>query len=179
MRTKAIKSDDMEHVLRLLTPQNELACRVALATGLRIGDVLRLRTRHLAQTKITIRESKTGKRRVIQLPQSLKDKLRVWAGDVYVFEGRIDHGKPRTRQAVWKDLRRAARALRLGSGVGTHSMRKTCAVRKYAACGDINRIQHLLNHNDVAVTMLYAMADYVHNNRERPHGADSAPQAHK
>lgn len=177
MRTKAIPPDEMEYVLRLLTPPNELACRVALATGLRIGDVLRLRTRQLSQSKITVREMKTGKRRVITLPESLKKRLRVWAGDVYVFPGRLDDGRPRTRQAVWKDLRRAARALRMGPGVGTHSMRKTCAVRKFAACGDIGRVQRLLNHNDVAVTMLYAMAEYVSAKRSAGNGEAGASRA--
>lgn len=177
MRTRAIPPDEMEYVLRLLTPQNELACRVALATGLRIGDVLRLRTRQLRQDKITIREMKTGKRRVITLPQSLKKRLKIWAGDVYVFPHRLDEGRPRTRQAVWKDLRRAAKALRMGPGVGTHSMRKTCAVRKYAACGDLSRVQRLLNHNDVAVTMLYAMADYVHTRRSSGNGEAGASRA--
>lgn len=168
MRTKAIPEDEMEHVLRLLTPQNELVCRVCLAYGLRVGDVLRLRTRQLKQRKITIREQKTGKRRVITLSDKLRRALAVYAGDVYVFPSRCDPLRHRTRQAVWKDLRRAARALRMGHGVGTHSMRKTAAVRRYAACGDLAAVQRLLNHSDVAVTMLYAMADFVSQKQQPP-----------
>lgn len=178
MRTKAISEDEMEHVLRLLTPQNELVCRVCLAYGLRVGDVLRLRTRALKQRKITIREQKTGKRRVITLSDKLRRSLAVYAGDVYVFPSRCDPLRHRTRQAVWKDLRRAARALRMGAGVGTHSMRKTAAVRRYAACGDMAAVQRLLNHSDVAVTMLYAMADFVSQKQRRRQAApDGEPRA--
>lgn len=155
----------MEYVLRLLTPQNELVCRVCLAYGLRVGDVLRLRTYQIRQRKITLREQKTGKRRVITLSEPLRRRILVYAGDVYAFPNRCDPTKHRTRQAVWKDLHRAAKALRLGSGVGTHSMRKTCAVRKYAATGSLQQVKQLLNHSDEAVTMLYALADVVNDKR--------------
>lgn len=179
MRTKAIADDEMEHVLRLLTPQNELVCRVCLAYGLRVGDVLRLRTRQLKQRKITIREQKTGKRRVITLADKLRRALSVYAGDVFVFPSRCDPLRHRTRQAVWKDLRRAARALRMGAGVGTHSMRKTAAVRRYAACGDMAAVQRLLNHSDVAVTMLYAMADFVSQQKRPPLGGSRGGPAQR
>lgn len=162
MRTKAIKPDAMDVVLRLLTPQNANVCRVCLAHGLRVGDALQLRTEQLRQSKITLREQKTGKRRVIVLSEQLRQQLFRYAGRVFVFPSRCDEYRHRTRQAVWKDLRRAARALRLSGGLGTHSMRKTYAVRKYAACGDIRTVQRLLNHGDSAVTALYIMADYVH-----------------
>ena len=165
MRTKAISDDDMEHVLRLLTPQNEVICRICLAHGLRVGDVLRLRTPQLRQVKGTLREQKTGKRRVIQISERLRKQALLYAGDVYAFPNRVDPTRHRTRQAVWKDLKRAARALRMGSGVGTHSMRKTAAVRRYAACGSMAAVKRLLNHSDEAVTALYAMADFVGERR--------------
>lgn len=175
MRTKAIPDDEMEHVLRLLTPQNELVCRVCLAYGLRVGDVLRLRTRQLKQAKITIREQKTGKRRVVTLSDKLRRSLAIYAGDIYVFPHRLDEQKHRTRQAVWKDLHRAARALRMGQGIGTHSMRKSAAVRKYAACGDMAAVQRLLNHSDVAITALYAMADFIGSKQRPPQAAAGGP----
>lgn len=165
MRTKAIREDDMEHVLRLLTYPNEVVCRVALAHGLRVGDVLSLKTRQVKQSKITLREQKTGKRRVIQLSEKLRRMILAQSGEVYAFPGRLDPGKHRTRQAVWKDLKRAARALRMSGGVGTHSMRKSAAVRRYKACGDMRQVQRLLNHSDELVTALYALAEYVGDSR--------------
>lgn len=165
MRTRAISDDSMEHVLRLLTYPNECVCRVCLAHGLRVGDVLNLKTRQIRMKKITLREQKTGKRRVIQLSAGLRKMILAQAGEIYAFPARSNPEKHRTRQAVWKDLKRAARALRLGAGVGTHSMRKSAAVRRYKATGDIQRVKQLLNHNDVAVTMLYALAENVNESR--------------
>ena len=161
MRTKALERDTMEHVLALLTRPNELACRIALAHGLRIGDVLRLRRWQVEQDSVTIREEKTGKRRRIRWTELQRRQLLSIAGDVYVFEGRNDPKKHRTRQAVWKDIRRASEALRLKGGVGTHTMRKSFAVRKYAACGDMRKVKALLNHSNEAITMLYALAEYA------------------
>ena len=162
MRTSAISSDAMEHVLKLLTPQNELVCRVCLAGALRVGDALRLKTPQLQQQRIKIVEQKTGKRRTLQLSEGLRKRLAAYAGDVYVFPNRLDEFKHRSRQAVWKDIKRAQRALRLPGCLGSHSMRKSAAVRKYAACGDMRAVKQLLNHSDEVVTALYALAEQVH-----------------
>lgn len=156
--TNAVAPDTMECVLRCLTPLNALACRVSLATGLRISDVLSLRTEQLHHDVISVRERKTGKRRRVQLGKVLRTNLLCYAGKVYVFEGRLDPLRPRTRQAVWRDLKRAQRALRLDGCVAPHSCRKSYAVAKYRACGDMRRVKQLLNHSEEAVTQLYALA---------------------
>lgn len=161
MRTLAVKPDTMDIILALLTRENEVACRVALAYGLRISDVLNLRTWQVQQGSATIKELKTGKRRTLRWTPVLQSQLLSVAGKVFVFEHRTDPNKHRTRQAVWKDIKRASEALRISGCVGTQSMRKTCAKRKYNACGDMRKVQKLLNHSDEVVTMLYALADYA------------------
>lgn len=161
MRVRAVKPDTMEVLLRLLSPQNSAICRLCLAYGLRVGDVLRLRPSQVNEFSTTIREQKTGKRRkIIWTDETRKLALR-FANSTYCFPNRRSPFRHRTRQAVYKDIVRAKRALRLSGAIGTHSMRKTYAVRKYAACGDLRRIKALLNHSSEAVTMLYALADEV------------------
>lgn len=44
MTTEYLLNEQMEHVLAALTPYNRLVMRVCLHTGLRVGDVLALRT---------------------------------------------------------------------------------------------------------------------------------------
>lgn len=44
MTTEYLLNEQMEHVLSALTPSNCLVMRVCLHTGLRVGDVLALRT---------------------------------------------------------------------------------------------------------------------------------------
>lgn len=147
-------------MLALLTTGNRLACRVALHTGLRIGDVLSIRTRDLGQ-RMTVTESKTKKRRRVHLPAGLLSEIREHAGAVWAFPGRLDESKHRCRQTVWSDLRRARRALRLPETVGTHSMRKIYAVKLMKRYGDLNRVQRALGHDNETTTMLYAMADQI------------------
>lgn len=157
MTTEYILGREVEAVLDLLTPENRLVMRVCLHTGIRVGDALLLRTAQL-KPNFWITEQKTGKRRQIGLPEPLLSDLRANAGRVWVFQG-TDPSKHRCRQAVWKDVKRAARAARLTANVGTHSARKVYAVELLQRYGDIERVRKALNHNDYATTMIYAMAD--------------------
>lgn len=144
-------------MLDLLTLENRLVMRVCLHTGLRVGDVLQLRTAQLKHN-FWITEQKTGKRRQVGLPGPLLEDLRDSAGDLWVFPG-ADSQKHRTRQAVWKDVKRAARAARLTANAGPHSARKVYAVELLKEYGDIERVKRALNHSSIEVTLIYAMAD--------------------
>lgn len=157
MRTEYLFRHEVELVLAALTPENRLVMRVALHTGLRIGDVLRLRPEQL-KPRFWVTEQKTKKRRQIGLPEPLLSDLQSTAGDWWVFPGR-NPAKHRTRQAVWKDVKRAAKAFRLPVNVGPHSARKVYAAELMAKYGDIERIRRALNHNSAIVTMIYAMAE--------------------
>ena len=95
----------MEHVFAALTPANRLVCRVCVATGLRVGDVVALRTEQLAQ-QFWITEQKTKKRRRVNLTAPLLKQLKAQAGLTWVFPGERDQAKHRTRQAVWHDVKR-------------------------------------------------------------------------
>lgn len=157
MRTEYLFRHEVDLVLAALMPENRLVMRVALHTGLRIGDVLQLRPEQL-KPRFWVTEQKTKKRRQIGLPEPLLSDLQEAAGKWWVFPGR-DPRKHRTRQAVWKDVKRAAKAFRLPVNVGPHSARKVYAAELMAKYGDIERIRRALNHNSAIVTMVYAMAE--------------------
>jgi integrase len=149
--------------------------RVAIHTGLRIGDVLALRTEQL-RGNFWITEQKTGKRRQVGIPQQLLRDLRAAAGQTWVFPGR-DPAKHRTRQAVWKDVKRAAKALRLPQNAAPHSARKIYAVDLLRRYGDLERVRRALNHDSEIVTLIYAMAD--HQLRSKGRRRRSAPGRRK
>lgn len=95
----------------------------------------------------------------MNLSGALLDQLRAQAGPVWVFSGARDQSKHRTRQAVWADVKRAAKAFRLPQNVGVHSIRKVYAVDMVRRSnGDLRRVQRALNHADLSTTMVYAMA---------------------
>lgn len=149
---------ELQQVLQLLTVENRIVMRVAVHTGLRLGDVLALRTEQL-RPNFWVTEQKTGKRRQVGLPQHLLADIRANAGKVWAFPGR-DPTKHRTRQAVWKDVKRAAKAMRLPQNVAPHSARKVYAVDLLQRYGDIERVRRALNHDNEIVTLIYAMADH-------------------
>lgn len=156
MTTDYLLRREMDHVLAALTPSNRLVCQVCLHTGLRVGDVLELRTEQLGR-QFWIVEAKTGKRRRVNLTDDLLGRIRVQAGPVWAFPG-TKPGKHRTRQAVWADVKRAAKAFRIKANVAPHSFRKVYAVELMRQCGDVKRVQRALNHSDCATTMIYIMA---------------------
>lgn len=157
MRTDYLLDREVEQVLQLLTPDNRLVMRLLLHTGLRIGDGLQLRPDQL-KPNFWVTEQKTGKRRQVGIPEPLLSDLRDYAGKYWVFPGR-DPRKHRSRQAVWKDVKRAAAACRLTANVAPHSARKVYAVDLLEKYGDIERVRRALNHSGIEVTLIYAMAD--------------------
>ncbi|MBQ6714056.1 MAG: tyrosine-type recombinase/integrase [Clostridia bacterium] len=161
MRSEWKPKGEIVHILASLYPENRLACEVSMITGLRINDVLALKSEQVKKQKFTVREEKTGKTKKIYLPKEIQDRCIACSGQHYVFEHRLNGRKHRTRQAVFKDLKRVAKAFNVKENITPHSLRKVYAVEEYAKCGNLKKIQKLLNHSDEAVTMLYAMADVV------------------
>ena len=173
MRTDWVWREEMSHILAALMPANRLACEISLCTGLRIGDVLSMRSEQVLGSKdgrMTVIESKTGKRRRIRLSVELWHRACRMAGKVWVFEGRLDWRKHRTRQAVYKDLVNVAKVYKMrhdlrGLTLAPHSLRKIYAVDQYHKSGSVKHVQELLNHSSEAVTMLYIMADIMTERR--------------
>lgn len=166
-RSSYVEPGPLGLVLAALMPENRLVMETMLATGLRVGDVLALTVEQVKKQRFTVKEHKTGKSRRVYIPTKLQLRLLAQAGRLYVFEGRGDWRKHRTRQAVWKDVKRAAQMFQRSGAVGadvnisTHSGRKVYAVEKYRATGSLEATGRALNHTpgDVAVTMLYALSD--------------------
>lgn len=166
-RSKWLPRREMEHILALCTPENEEALRVSMDYGARIGDVLSMPTAAARSGRWNYREQKTGKRRRIRLSAQHRAALLSFAGKVYCFPHRLDPFRHRTRQAVYKDLRRAADCFRY-AGVSPHTERKIYSVEQYhKSGGNMAKVQRLLNHSDEAVTALYALADEISAARRR------------
>lgn len=175
MTTEYLYQHEIDRVLAVLMPQNQLIVRVMLHTGMRLSDALNLRSEGLS-TSGWYTETKTGKKRRYGLPRPLLEAIQEQAGPVWAFPGR-KKGSHKTRQAVWKDLKRAAKAFRLTQNVGPHSCRKVYAVHLMEKYGDIERVRRSLNHSSSTVTAIYAMADVLlerkQKERVRRHRASS------
>lgn len=162
-RTSYASRAQMGHILAALMPTNALVVRVCMRTGLRVSDVLELKTAQL-RPRQTVRERKTGKTRRVVWSAPLYEQMLQQAGRVWVFESRTDPHKHRTRQAVYKDIKHVAAVFQRSGAVsrsqciGTHTARKYAAVTAYHK-GGLAAAQKMLNHSDPSISLLYALAD--------------------
>lgn len=96
-RTTYANRGQMAHVLAALMPTNALVVKLCMATGLRISDVLELRTSELKRRQ-TVRESKTGKTRRIQWPAGLYEQMQEQAGNTgYLRAGQTERNTVNVR----------------------------------------------------------------------------------
>lgn len=165
MKTEYMLNKQVDQVLSALTVENALVLRVCLHTGLRISDVLELKPGQL-KPHFWVTEKKTGKAKQVGLPKQLLSDLRTICGEKWVFPGRNPE-KHRTRQAVWKDVKRAAKAFRIKQNIAPHSARKVYAVQLLRKYGDMERVKRALNHSSESITLIYALADLQLENKKK------------
>lgn len=145
-----------------MTYDNVLALRVSLETGLRIDDVLSLRYEQLKGRTITGTAMKTGKKYRKSLSADLANRLRGLCPDKtgYFFPHRLKSGEHRTRQAVWSNMKKAARRFGVEVNACPHSARKTYGVEVFKDKG-FDAAQKELQHDRIDTTMIYVFSDMV------------------
>lgn len=159
MRADYVKPSTLELIVNQLEPENANALRVSAETGIRIGDVLRLKRSDLRGNVLTFTAQKTGKSGRAQISARLRRDLNAYAGTEYLFPGSRGNAT-RTRQAVWADVKRVCHALGIRSNISPHSARKTFAVEDYHENG-LDHVKKALQHDDTSVTLLYALSDVL------------------
>ena len=159
MRADYIKPSVYTRIYHLMQYENAVALRLSLETGLRIGDCLALTPEQLDGQTITYTAQKTGKRGKKKISADLAKRLRKISGKKFIFEGRSGE-KPRTRQAVWKDVKKASKIAKIDDNFTPHSARKTYAVEEFHSKG-FNEVQKELQHDRAETTMLYAYSDIL------------------
>lgn len=164
MRTSYLTPTIYNKLYGVMQWQNVLAMRTALETGLRISDVLQLTEKNLNGRTVSGVAQKTGKPFKKVVSQELANHLKRNATKGYLFIGRFGD-KPRTRQAVFKDIKKAAKRIGLRANVAPHSARKTYAVERLADVG-LKATQDDLQHDRIETTMLYAFSNLLEDKGE-------------
>lgn len=164
MRTDYIDPDLYKVIFMHMTYDNALALEVSLSTGLRIGDVLKLRPSDVQSDGLHFVAEKTGKSGIAPISRRLADKLIKNGNRWWCFPHRDSPRlKHRTRQAVWKDVKNAAALVRSAGliadqNVAPHSGRKTFAVVDKAVHG-ADHVQAALQHSNRSTTEIYSESD--------------------
>jgi integrase len=129
-------------------------------TGLRIGDLLKLRCRDVCEA-MQIQEQKTGTRRTVDITPDVMleiarfSRLYHLRPDDYLFYRReYQRDQPMTRQWAHRVISRTANEIGLNF-IGAHSMRKIYACNLYLASGSFKCVQEALHHKHPSTTMSY------------------------
>jgi integrase/recombinase XerD len=158
---------------RLLAVAGSLKARLLLSLGygcgLRAGEVVQLKVKHIdsAQKIIRIEQSKGRKDRNVMLSSETLDLLRQWwkarpswhdAGtpreERWLFPSRR-RGKPMTTRQLNRLFHEAADAAGIRKGVTLHALRHSFATHLLERGTDIRFIQALLGHDKLDTTARY------------------------
>jgi integrase/recombinase XerD len=159
---------------RLLAVTDSLKARVLLSLsygcGLRAGEVVRLKVKHIdsAQRIIRIEQSKGRKDRNVMLSPEMLDLLRKWwkvrpsrydAGlsvqERWLFPSRKTPGKPMTTRHLNRIFHETAEAAGIRKNVTLHALRHSFATHLLERGTDIRFIQALLGHDKLNTTARY------------------------
>ncbi|HFJ9454159.1 tyrosine-type recombinase/integrase [Bacillus tropicus] len=129
---------------------------VGLNTGLRVGDLLKLKVSDVRKKKkVLIKEGKTKKARQLNL-SNIYDEIQEYIRTVdseWLFPSRKGDKAITTTQA-YRQLQKAADMAGLES-VGTHTMRKSFGYWFYKQTKDVAKLQNILNHSHPQITLTY------------------------
>lgn len=159
MRSEFVNSDSLKVLTSCMEYENGLALRICIETGLRIGDVLKLRKKDIDGNKIYFVASKTGKSGTKEISSRLAKEINrlTRSPKDFIFKGRGKSGH-RTRQAVYLDLKKACKRMGVEGQISPHSARKSYAVKVFHDKG-LNAVQRELQHRNVSDTFLYCLSD--------------------
>lgn len=161
MRAKNINDKDLKKVRSKLHGIYRDVLDLMICTGLRVGDAVSVKFGDLDEKGyIHYKARKTGKTGRCKLPDYIYNLLvKRRTGDGFVFPSPVLPGEHISRQAVWKNIKKACKECGVNpDGISPHSCRKRFAVKTYEQEG-LGKTMASLQHNSPTTTFLYVFDD--------------------
>lgn len=165
LTTKYLSEEEQRKFLKIAktfgTPKHYLMCRLALETGLRIGELLNVKIKHIYNKKsfmaLTLKQTST-KYREMPLKKGTQKLIRKMFRDKdlnkLVFGGRHNKKKPMRTAAAWRIIKEIMSICDL-EHYNCHSLRHTFAMNMKKKNAHIMTIQYLLGHTSISNTLRY------------------------
>ena len=147
-----LNDEEVDAITRIEEPYG-FTIRLALATGLRWGELMRAQRIHVENGVLIVSQTKSKKVRRVPLERDILREILNRVGKLVPFEN-SDHFN---------------RAVRLRSGIQqfhVQQCRHTFACRYLERGGSLHALQQLLGHSSVVMTQHYARLDDEHVRRE-------------
>ena len=166
-----LNQDETKRLLAMAdTLRNRLLLSLGYGAGLRAGEVVRLKVKHIdsAQMIVHVEQSKGRKDRLVMLSPDTLALLREWwkvrprryddgvpVQERWLFPGR-NKGAPLSTHQLNNIFHKVADAAGIRKAVNLHSLRHSFATHLYDRGVDIRTIQALLGHDKLETTARYA-----------------------
>lgn len=148
------------------SPRDLLLFTLGINNGLRVGDLLQLRWKHLKDLKennqFILVERKTGKQNCLLINKAVYPALKKYKeemspkDDDYVFKSRKGDNRPITVSTVNNLVKEWCKKVNLGGNYGAHTLRKTFGYMQRTKYGaDIELLAKRFNHSSPRITMRY------------------------
>ena len=138
------------------------------ATGMRVSEVVDLTIDHYYEEEQFVRViGKGSKERLIPFGVPAQKRVHVYLKErnakqiytsPYIFLN--NRGEKMSRQAVWKIIKKYARAAHINKDVTPHTIRHTFATHLLNNGVDLRAIQEMLGHSDISTTQIYVHLNY-------------------
>jgi integrase/recombinase XerD len=166
-----LTTEEVEKLLRVPDTNDPLGVRdrtileVMYATGLRVSELIALNLNELhLEMGLIETVGKGNKKRIIPigdvaikwLNQYINGSRRILLGAKSYNEIFLNqHGRPLTRQGVWKNLKLQVKKAGIEKNITPHTLRHSFATHLLENGADLRIVQELLGHADISTTQIY------------------------
>ena len=143
---------------------------ILYATGIRVTELISLRTEDVNLTNGFIKVKKKNSERHIPLGKLALKCLKEYMENVRPLLIRSEdektlfintNGQKMTRQGYWKILKQYKDQAKIDKEITPHTIRHSFAVHMLENGAEVKTVQELLGHTDVASTMLYTQIAHM------------------
>lgn len=182
-----LNAAEIERLLAAPTPDSPRGMRdgamlqLMYAAGLRVSELVGLALGDLDVSGGYVAAfGKGAKRRLVPVGEVALEALRAYLGQIRPTWIRkpgqralfvTSRGRPMTRQAFWKNVRRYARVAGIAKPMSPHTLRHSFATHLLEGGADLRVVQTLLGHSDIGTTQVYThvSSDHLRRMHERYH----------
>jgi integrase/recombinase XerD len=155
-----LERSDVLHLLsKISNPRHRLMISMLYGSGIRIGELVRLRIRDIDFSSLSLRvvNAKHNKDRITVFAESLAEDLRalVRGRDAKEYVFLTMNSRPYNRRTVQAIFARAFQASGIQKHASCHTLRHSFATSLLGNGIDIRAIRDLLGHQSVKTTMIY------------------------